>query len=53
MLIFLLTLAQGPTGIMDALKPHQVTIEMVEYKGRKAARVRADLQASHFARLQT
>lgn len=39
MLLFLLMLAQGPTGIMDALKPHQVTIEQVEYKGRKAVRV--------------
>ena len=35
----LLTLAQTPTAPIDALKPHRVTIESVEYQGRKAVRV--------------
>ena len=32
-------LAQSPTGLIDELKGHRVTVESVEYRGRKAARV--------------
>jgi hypothetical protein len=37
----LLWLAQGPAHWMDALKPHRVTIQSVEYREKKAVRVTA------------